>query len=113
VSEESELERLRERMRGEHFGYRRDGTPITSPLEWTFLQANLSYVHVRCTMVGDVEVSTVWVGMALAGGTPTRPLIFETMVFGGKHDDRAWRYATEDEADAGHDVVVELVRRDG
>lgn len=39
-----------------------------------------------------------------------RPLIFETMVFGGDLDGEEWRYATEEEAVEGHRRVVELVR---
>jgi hypothetical protein len=104
------LEQLRGLLRCNLPGYRRDGTPIVDVFEWSFLHANLAYVHVGCTMIGDVEVSTVWIGVPQAGSTPERPLIFETMIFGSELDAHAWRYATEAEAEAGHDAVVELVR---
>jgi hypothetical protein len=104
-----ELERLRGLMSCNAWGYRRDGTPIASPLEWSFLHSNLAYVHVRWTVVGDVEVSTVWIGVPQAGSTRERPLIFETMIFGGELDEHAWRYSSEAEAERGHDDVVELV----
>jgi hypothetical protein len=97
-------------MRCNVYGYARDGRPLTSVLEWGFLHSNLAYIHVRATMVGDVEVSTVWIGIPQAGSTPERPLIYETMIFGGKLDECAWRYATEAEAEQGHDDAVEQVR---
>lgn len=36
------------------------------------------------------------------------PLLFETMIFGGPHDQDCWRYATWDEALAGHQEAVAL-----
>ena len=49
-------------------------------------------------------VSTVFLGLdhAFDGGTP---LLFETMIFGGEHDEYQERYATWDEAEAGHLVA--------
>jgi hypothetical protein len=92
-------------------GYARDGKALDSLTAWGELHDDVAYVHVRATAIGDdVEVSTVWVGLPQAGSTPECPLIFETMVFGGELDEYAWRYATEAEAERGHDVVVELAR---
>lgn len=55
--------------------------------------------------VGDAEVSTVFLAIMHPGG-----MLFETMVFGGKHDRDQWRYRTWDEAVAGHRRVVEMVQ---
>jgi hypothetical protein len=65
--------------------------------------------YVRKTMVGKVEISTVWLGIdhAYSGGPP---IIFETLVFGGKHADDGERYATEAEAIEGHDRWVREVQ---
>jgi hypothetical protein len=54
------------------------------------------------------NVSTVWVGIDMGfirrpGG---RPIIFETMVFGGPYDQSCMRYATELEAQEGHARTV-------
>ena len=59
--------------------------------------------------IGEVWVSTVWLGMnhRFEEGPP---LIFETMVFGGEHDEEQWRWSTPAEARAGHAAVVEQVR---
>ena len=56
------------------------------------------------TAVGAVDVSTVF----MMGATP--PEFFETMVFGGDYDERAFRYRTWDEAAAGHERVVQAIR---
>lgn len=49
-----------------------------------------------------VEVSTVWLGLDQGFGYSDRPLIFETMIFGGEHDKEQWHYSTLDEALEGH-----------
>lgn len=53
----------------------------------------------------DVKVSTVWLGIdhAMPGQVP---MIFETMVFGGSHDQLIQRYATWKDAARGHREIV-------
>lgn len=58
---------------------------------------------------GGVEVSTVWLGLNHAF-RPGPPLIFETMIFGGPHNEYQVRYTTEEEARQGHEVACQLVR---
>ena len=55
--------------------------------------------------VGDVWVSTVWLGLNHSWW-PGPPLIFETMVFGGPDNEEMERYATKEAALAGHDRWV-------
>ncbi|MFI9271919.1 hypothetical protein ACIGXM_14530 [Kitasatospora sp. NPDC052896] len=57
------------------------------------------------------DVSTVWVGLDYNWLGHGVPLIFETMVFGGTpdQDTSCWRYATEDDARAGHAEVVAMI----
>ena len=63
---------------------------------------------VEKTNIDDVEVSTVFLGIDHRfGGGP--PLLFETMIFGGEHDEEMWRYSTWDEAKAGHSHAVSLL----
>ena len=62
------------------------------------------------TTVGEVRVSTVWLGLDHNFFSSGPPLIFETMVFGGPHDEWCDRYSTEDEARAGHERVVAALR---
>jgi hypothetical protein len=90
--------------------FSREGRPMTLR-EWSLIvEEDLAYKHVRMSMVGDVQVSTVWIGLPQAGSTPERPLIFESMVFGGPLDEHAWRWSTLEEAEAGHELVLAKVR---
>jgi len=61
------------------------------------------------THVSDtVRVSTVFLGLNHQHFTGGPLEIFETMIFGGPHDSYMERYATWDEADAGHLRAVAL-----
>jgi hypothetical protein len=60
-------------------------------------------------VIGDVRVSTVFLGLDHQWGKGP-PLLWETMIFGGEHDDYTDRYASHDEAIAGHARAVALVR---
>lgn len=63
------------------------------------------------TQVGQLFVSTVWLGIDHSwGGGP--PLIFETMIFGPGLWSELWveRYPTEVAALAGHDRAVAVAR---
>jgi hypothetical protein len=63
---------------------------------------------VRRDYVGDVYVSTVFAGEDPTGSEPPRP--FETIVFGAHGIEKAsQRYATRDEAIAGHERFVALL----
>ncbi|MFA6066850.1 MAG: hypothetical protein WC707_06740 [Candidatus Babeliaceae bacterium] len=56
----------------------------------------------------DVKVSTVFLGLDHSFGDG-EPLLFETMIFGGEHDQYQDRYSTWDEAVEGHKKACELV----
>lgn len=60
--------------------------------------------------VGDAQVSTVFLRMNHGGYAGERSLWFETMIFGGEHNDWQDRYETYDEAEAGHKRVVEALK---
>jgi hypothetical protein len=64
---------------------------------------------VKKTRINDAEVSTVFLGLDHSFGMGGPPLLFETMIFGGKSDGEQWRYSTWEEAEKGHDEVVALV----
>ena len=54
-------------------------------------------------------VSTVFLGLDHNwNGGP--PILFETMVFGGPHNEYQERYATWDQAEKDHDRVVEALK---
>jgi len=58
------------------------------------------------TEVGDVMVSTVFLGLDHCFTPDGPPLIFETLVFGGPHDGEMDRYSTWEEAEQGHAVML-------
>ena len=62
--------------------------------------------------IGDSEISTVFLGLdhSFGGGSP---LLFETMVFGGKLDGEMDRYSTWNEAVLGHKAMAERVEEGG
>jgi hypothetical protein len=64
--------------------------------------------RVALTNIGDVEVSTVFLGMdhSFGGG---EPLLFETMVFGGPLDEEMDRCGTWEEAEEMHRKMCERV----
>lgn len=57
-----------------------------------------------------ITVSTVFLGLDHSFGEGP-PVLFETMVFGGKHNEEQWRYCTWDQAEVGHRQVVALVTK--
>ena len=59
--------------------------------------------------IGDVEISTVFLGLDHQFGKG-RPLLFETMVFGGELDQEMDRYSTYEEAEKGHKFMVKRVK---
>ena len=58
--------------------------------------------------IGDIRVSTVFTGIDYNFTQIGPPRVFETMIFGGALSDREWRYATWEEAEAGHRELLAL-----
>lgn len=54
-----------------------------------------------------VTISTVWLGLDHNYSMHGPPIIFETMIFGGPLSNECTRYATEEQAQAGHRRTVE------
>lgn len=94
--------------------YGRDLQPI-SPRAANELLSDRQARHVGLTRITsstdaavEYSVSTVFLVLDHAGPFGTRPVLFETMVFGGsaEQDTSMWRWCTEAEAVAGHDEIV-------
>lgn len=90
--------------------YDRSGAPMDM-LAWTGKMGDDDYRTVAKTDVGEVHVSTVWLGIDHQFGQGP-PIIFETMVFGGPLNEEQDRYPTEAADIAGHDQMVERVREE-
>ena len=82
--------------------------------EWVALLGDGDYKRIAETTVGDLWVSTVWLGLDTNWRDDQHPLIFETMVWniaGDKITDGPIRYATEEAAMTGHRYVVAQIER--
>ena len=90
-----------------------------SQREWVSLRERHDYYRIGSTTVGDIWISTVWMGLdhgfSFAHPEDTYvPIIFETMVFNNAGEDRRMdlemeRYSTEAQARDGHEQMVALV----
>lgn len=81
--------------------------PCDDIQEWARRMQNRD--HVGSDYVGDVWISTVFLGYDASAGTLRRPLLFETMVFGGALNQEMERYFSWEEALEGHARMVSRV----
>ena len=93
--------------------YDRDGKKITQE-EWQEKVADIEYQrvgHFETLANGEkISVATIWVGMNQSFVPNQEPVIFETMVFGGRNNGLCRRYSTELEALVGHNEIVDIVQ---
>lgn len=75
---------------------------VTDIFEWGMWFETAGRVVARTTITEEVEVSTVFLGLNHSLFSPGPPMLFETLVFGGESDGDMRRYATWEEAEAGH-----------
>ena len=75
--------------------------------EWTKWFAKAKRVVAK-DKIKQITISTVFLGLNHNYGEG-KPLIFETMVFGGSLDQEQERYSTWDEAIRGHDIMKKRV----
>jgi hypothetical protein len=61
------------------------------------------------TEIGEAQVSTVFLGIDHNWGEGP-PLLFETMIFGGEHNEYQERCSTWKQAEAEHERACALVR---
>ena len=62
-------------------------------------------------VIGDVTVSTVFLGLDHSFRSQGPPVVWETMVFGGKYDQEQDRYTSREQAEQGHHRWVKKVAR--
>ena len=79
-------------------------------LAWVKADPNHDKRRVAQDTVGEAWVSTVFLTVDHNFGGRGAPILFETMLFGGQHDQSCWRYCTWEEAEAGHARVVAALR---
>jgi len=89
----------------------KEGNPVKEPdMIKATLQNATTNKHIGKDDIEGVSISTVFLGFdhSFGGG---EPLLFETMIFGGKHDEYQERYSTREEAIKGHKKAVKLVKK--
>jgi len=78
----------------------------TDLMTWARFFEDINNLRVAYDIIGDVEVSTVFLGIDHNFGKG-EPLLFETMIFGGDRDGEQERYHTWEDAEQRHKEIVE------
>lgn len=74
-------------------------------------RTNNAWIVGKTKVTEGVEVSTVFLSLDhWFGSGPHAPLLWESMCFGGPLDNECDRYATRQEAEAGHASMVARVK---
>ncbi len=93
----------------------KDNNPVSVTFEeyvkWAYTKDGKEKFDRRVahTNIGEVLVSTVFLGIdhSFMGGPP---VLWETMIFGGPHNDYQERYTSRAAAEVGHMEAVNLVK---
>lgn len=91
----------------------KDGKPVrTTAAEWAqSYKDSAEDRRVALDEIDGIKVSTVFLGIDHSFGLGGPPVLWETMIFGGVHDDYCERYTSRTEAEAGQRAAVDLVKR--
>ncbi len=86
---------------------------VQDGLEWARWFENARNRTVLETEIADgIRVSTVFLGidhrLTITEGLP--PILWETMIFGGEHDQDQWRYTSLPKAIEGHGRAVRIAK---
>lgn len=80
---------------------------ITEYVEWEKL--NPTKRIIKQESIGDARVSTVFLGLDHSFDIGI-PVLWETMIFGGEHDQYQARYTSYDDAVEGHEAALALIK---
>lgn len=84
--------------------------PCSDIYEWAaWFEKTDSRLVARTEYPGDILVSTVFTGFDSGVVWSDKPILFETMVFGGDFNHYIRKYSTWDEATEGHDIIRRMV----
>ena len=87
--------------------------PEADVIAWARWFENAGDQRTVCrTTVGDADVSTVFLALdhRFSGDGP--PILWETMIFGGRYDGWQARHTSREEAEGYHHKIVEALRTD-
>ena len=83
-------------------------TGIQEYSDWE--KANQDKKYLKQEFVDDIHVSTVFLGLDHAWQSDI-PVLWETMIFGGEHDQYQERYTSYEDALEGHQTALNLVNK--
>jgi hypothetical protein len=94
----------------------KDGNPVPERnflkwamwLEFSHLSPDKDNRIIAKDYIGEVHISTVFLGLD-HGWDGGKPLLWETMIFGGDHDSYQRRYTSREDAEEGHRAAIRLV----
>jgi len=75
--------------------------PCDDLMQWAKWFETADRIVAKTKIADDVKVSTVFLGLNYNYGDG-EPILFETMIFGGKLDEEMERYSTWQDAEEGH-----------
>ena len=91
----------------------KNNKPIPKPAldASAWLQKNYHRKTVKRDEIGDVTVSTVFLGLDHAWDSDI-PVLWETMIFGGEHDQYQECYTSHKDALEGHKKALTLITKE-
>jgi len=81
---------------------------VIEAAEW--LDKNPERKAVKQEHIGDIFISTVFLGLDHAWNSDIL-VLWETMIFGGEHDQYQERYTSYEDALEGHQIALNLVNK--
>lgn len=90
----------------------KDKKPVPEPdlMKWAeWMEESPLKKSVGLDEFGNIKVSTIFLGLDHNFGRG-RPLLYETMIFGGIHDMYQTRYHTWEQAEVGHRIALKLAK---
>lgn len=84
---------------------------LTDLMVWAKSMENYEKRKVALNELCGIDISTVFLGLDHNFSGIGPPLLFETIIFGGKCDGFCERYSTWEEAEEGHRRAVEMVKK--
>jgi hypothetical protein len=91
----------------------KENKPVKSTIiqhsEW--IEANPERKAVKQEHIGDIFISTVFLGLDHSWNSDI-PVLWETMIFGGEHDQYQDRYTSHEDALEGHKLALTLITKE-
>jgi hypothetical protein len=85
-------------------------TPTLEAAKW--LEEGTNRRTIKRDEIGDILVSTVFLGLDHSWTPGGKPVLWETMIFGGEHDQYQERYTSHEDALEGHKKALTLITKE-